>query len=142
MSQFEIDFELRLNNLFKNRFGPLHVDCLFCLLDLFCDSIAAFSIASGFSFNLICFNIPTKSSSTLWFRTADVSMYLQSYSLANRLATETNQWNTIINLIIRWFINQSSIMIHKFIIMLHCICIRYELRFQQNKNQHDFDIAY
>lgn len=43
------------------------------------------------AFNLIWLTIPTKRSSTLWFRTADVSMYLHSFIIQNSLPSENTK---------------------------------------------------
>ena len=43
-------------------------------------------------FNRICFKMPTRSSSTLWFKAPDVSVYLQSKELATVLASAIKKY--------------------------------------------------
>lgn len=55
-SLYAFTFGFKWNNLFKSPLGPLKQTSL--------DVEAILSVTSGFSFSLICFRIPTKSSST------------------------------------------------------------------------------
>lgn len=74
---------LRRNSFLKNPFGSSDLMFAFCALGRVFDS------KSFFNFSFTCRTIPTSSSSTLRFKPADVSMYLQSYFWATALASES-----------------------------------------------------
>ena len=61
-----------LKILFSSFLGPL----TFCF---FGGNVGAFICIPGVTTSRIWLSMPTNSSSTLWFRAADVSMYLQLY---------------------------------------------------------------